>query len=253
MVVIFTTNFSFAEDDHIFDKSQLHKGVISGNYHINNIHGIKIMIQKGKDKHFYNLEKNKYYPLAFGNGEYFIAILESVEGKKYKVVAHEKINLNLKDENIVYLNSTQTINWNNNMESIIKAKELTKNLKTDKEKITAIYKYIINNISYDNEKIPYINKNYVPNIEITYEVKKGICYDYTSLFASMLRSINIPTKLVKGNKNDINTYHAWNEVYISDTNEWIIIDTTYDAHLLKNNLSYSMIKNSNEYFSKGKY
>ncbi len=43
----------------------------------------------------------------------------------------------------------------------------------------------------------------------------------------MLRSIDIPTKLVMGYKNDIEKYHAWNEVYLDG--KWINLDTTYDS------------------------
>ena len=51
----------------------------------------------------------------------------------------------------------------------------------------------------------------------------------------MLRSVGVPTKLVMGRKNDIKEYHAWNQVYLADNNEWINIDTTYDAGLKKMN------------------
>ena len=45
----------------------------------------------------------------------------------------------------------------------------------------------------------------------------------------MLRSQGIPTKLVKGYSDNVDGYHAWNEVYINE--EWITIDTTLDAVL----------------------
>ena len=85
----------------------------------------------------------------------------------------------------------------------------------------------------------------MPNIEQTLKSKSGICYDYAALMAGMLRSLNIPTKLVKGYKNDLNNYHAWNEVLIED--KWVIIDTTYDAAFVKANREVDMIKSLNEY------
>ncbi|MBU5438687.1 transglutaminase domain-containing protein [Tissierella sp. MSJ-40] len=60
----------------------------------------------------------------------------------------------------------------------------------------------------------------------------------------MLRSQGIPTKLVKGYKNDLKAYHAWNEVLLD--NNWVIVDTTYDAALGKNK-DNNMLKNSVEY------
>ena len=62
----------------------------------------------------------------------------------------------------------------------------------------------------------------------------------------MLRSIGIPTKLVKGYKNDIDGYHAWNEVYISEKG-WVIVDTTYDSIYLENGTSINPVKNIKDY------
>ena len=55
----------------------------------------------------------------------------------------------------------------------------------------------------------------------------------------MLRSQGIPCKIVTGNVEPNNVYHAWNMVYISGTwvtatvdvqkNEWSLIDTTFAA------------------------
>lgn len=75
--------------------------------------------------------------------------------------------------------------------------------------------------------------------------KSGICYDYASLFAGILRSQGIPAKLVKGYKSDLKEYHAWNEVLID--NKWIVIDTTYDAALKDSKTKVSMIKEKSEY------
>lgn len=85
-------------------------------------------------------------------------------------------------------------------------------------------------ISYDSKKINTIDDSYVPELDKILATKQGICYDYSSLFAGILRSQGIPTKLVKGYKSDLGTYHAWNEVLIDG--EWKVIDTTYDAALM---------------------
>ncbi|NLK44831.1 MAG: transglutaminase domain-containing protein [Tissierellia bacterium] len=160
----------------------------------------------------------------------------------------EAIDEEKKNEKDVYLQSIQMINWNGEMEAIKKAEDLTKNAKTNMEKVAAIYNYIIKNISYDTKKANIINRksNYIPDIDKIFEAQIGICYDYASLFAAMLRSQGIPTKLVMGYNQDINEYHAWNEVYIEEIDQWVIIDTTYDAGI--NNMEkVSMIKDAKEY------
>ncbi|MCL2665616.1 MAG: transglutaminase domain-containing protein, partial [Defluviitaleaceae bacterium] len=64
-----------------------------------------------------------------------------------------------------------------------------------------------------------------------YAVKKGICYDYSSTLAGVLRSLGVPTRLVMGYKpKDIgDEYHAWNEILING--RWISVDSTFDAAL----------------------
>jgi transglutaminase-like putative cysteine protease len=56
----------------------------------------------------------------------------------------------------------------------------------------------------------------------------GICFDYASLFACMLRVQGIPTQLVVGellaSKQPVR--HAWNNVWISDA--WLLIDPTHE-------------------------
>jgi transglutaminase-like putative cysteine protease len=109
-----------------------------------------------------------------------------------------------------------------------------------------IYAYVVKNIKYDNAKISNLTPDYLPDIEETYADKAGICYDYSSLFAAMLRSIGIPAKLVKGYAGYApDSYHAWNEVYID--NQWSVIDTTRDATLLANGEKFDIIKKASDY------
>ncbi|MCT4619671.1 MAG: transglutaminase-like domain-containing protein [Marinisporobacter sp.] len=242
--IILSSIISFA-DNSIFDYSKIDTGLIRINFPSKE--NVKIMIKKDNTKYFYDLNPNTNFPLQLGNGDYTVAVLEKLEGNKYKLITSEKIMLQMKNPNNVFLTSIQMVDWNPNMDAIKKAHILTKDVKNDKEKIEIIYNYIINNINYDNNRTKKISSDYLPSVEDTFKTSKGICYDYTSLFAAMLRSVNVPTKLVMGHTSNIPTYHAWNEVYLKASNEWITIDTVYDACLLKNNLPYTMIKSKNKY------
>ena len=137
------------------------------------------------------------------------------------------------------------VNWNKNMPAIKKAQGLTKNAKTDEEKVKAIYNYVTKNIKYDNKKANTIQAGYIPSIDAIIKARSGICYDYAVLTGGMLRSVDIPTKLVMGYKSDIKEYHAWNEVYLNG--KWTTIDTTYDAAYVQKDVPIKMIKNSKEY------
>jgi len=204
---------------------------------------MRIMVQKDTEDYYYSLNNNiEYLPVQLGNGTYKVSILKNVEGNKYKVLSSKTINVLDNDEFHVYLSSSQPVYWENNTTVIDLGNELTKGLETNREKIQAVYKYIVENIKYDYNKINYISNDYVPNISNTLLAKSGICYDYSSLFAALLRSQGIHTKLVKGYKVGTNTYHAWNEILIDG--HWQLIDTTFDAG---NYNADNMIKNMNEY------
>ncbi len=207
---------------------------------------LKVTVEKSGKRVTYDLRndgKTEYYPLQLGEGSYKVSVLENISGTKYKRVQSQTINLELDDVNKVYLASVQNVNWNRDMKAIKKAEELTKGLKTDREKIKAIYQYLISNISYDYDKLAALDSTYLPDIDKTLEKGKGICYDYSSTFAAMLRSLEIPAKLVKGYSTSTGSvYHAWNEVYMSDTGKWIIIDTTHDSQMKSAKKKYTMEK-----------
>ncbi len=232
--------------EEMINKRNLSHGVIEINYKINKDIKTKVLISKDNNNYFYNLtNSNERFPLQFGNGEYTISLLEKVEGNEYVQVAEEIVVLNLENENNVFLSSNKRINWNKNMKAIKLAKELTKNAKTDEEKVSIIDQYIMSNIQYDDDKINTISSDYVPNIDDILESSKGICYDYSVLFAAMLRSVDIPTKLVNGYKDDIDAYHAWNQVFIDG--KWITVDTTYDDSLMEKNINTFLMKDEKDY------
>lgn len=247
VLVLFLNTVVLADAVGVFNVDNIEKGLLKIN--AENLNGnFKLMVQKDDSKYYYSINKTEeIVPLQLGSGEYKLFFLENVSGNKYKILEKKQINVDIEDDMSIYLQSAQPVEWSQDMEAIKLAKELTKDINNDKDKIKVIYEYIIENIKYDSEKIQNINDNYIPNIDNTLQEKKGICYDYSSLYGAMLRSLNIPTKLVKGNKNDIDVYHAWNEVYIKEEGKWVTIDTTYDATMKENGTSYDMIKDNKEY------
>ncbi|NLC04048.1 MAG: transglutaminase domain-containing protein [Tissierellia bacterium] len=213
---------------------------------------MRIMVEKGSEKYYYSLNnKEENLPIQLGDGTYTVKILQNVSGNRYKVL--NKSNITVKGSNNldVYLTSAQPVYWQG-MDSVTSLSDnLTKSLSTDTEKVNAVYQYIIQNIKYDSNKINTISTDYVPQLENIISSKSGICYDYAALFAGMLRHQGIPTKLVKGYKNDMKEYHAWNEVLING--KWVIIDTTYDGALNSLKNKPSMYKSSSEYSKHREY
>jgi transglutaminase/protease-like cytokinesis protein 3 len=122
--------------------------------------------------------------------------------------------------------SNQLVNYTDNSEAVKKAAELTQGITDPMEKIDVIYDYIISNIVYDTVKAENVTSGYLPVVDEILSTKKGICFDYASLMASMLRSQSIPTKLVTGYSSNLYAFHAWNEVYTDETG-WIVLNEIY--------------------------
>jgi transglutaminase-like putative cysteine protease len=217
------------------DTGKLDQGLIGIQYEAPKGAVTKLMVKKSKGETYtYDLipaEKIEYFPLQLGNGDYTVTIAQLVAGTKYKAVSSKTVKLALKDENTVYKGSIQNVNWSESKIVSELAIKLTKNAKTDEEKIEALYKYVTGTVKYDNDKASMATAGYIPNIESTYTTSSGICYDYAALFAGMARSLGIPTKLAMGTTKHVEGYHAWNEAYVDG--EWIVIDTTIDASAVK--------------------
>ncbi len=129
--------------------------------------------------------------------------------------------------------------------SIKLAKKLTLKNMTDKESFEKVYGKIVESIVYDHKKAAAVTSRYLPVIDETLEENKGICYDYSSLMAGMLRSLDIPTKMIHGNTTKVREFHAWNEVLLDG--DWVVIDTTVDAQLFRWGSKYETEKSTKDY------
>lgn len=206
---------------------------------------MRLMVQSGNNKYYYSVKNNvEYLPIQFGKGTYEVKLLRHIEGNRYAVI--DKVFLNITEEpQDTFLSSSQPVIWEDNEELLKLSKKILKGKKTDEEKVKAVYEYVVKNMRYDRVKLKNLQNDYVPDLSKTIKDKKGICYDYSALFAGILRSEGIPTKLVKGYKNDLKNYHAWNEVYLDG--EWHIVDTTYDSAFINKKIKPAMFKSEKDY------
>lgn len=251
MIFLASAILSFAEVS--FDTNSTGKGIVGVAY-ASGGKRVKVMIERGSSKYTYNLDpsgKTEYFPLQMGNGEYKISVLENVSGNKYSFVDTQKLQLNLADPNIVYLNSVQNVRWDSGYASIKNGKKLSEAEKNFGKKLRILYDHMVKGYKYDYDKISKLTPEYNPDVEATYREKKGICYDYSALLAAMQRSQGLPTKLVKGYASGVEGYHAWNEVLIDG--QWVVVDTTFDSALWGGKGKYSMIKNNGDYKKVNEY
>lgn len=238
-------NLSQSSESNV-DTSDINKGIIRVHFE-DNQKKMKVQINKDNMKYNYDYAVNNIFPLQLGNGRYVISIYEYVKDKSYRLFKQESVMLQLTNENVIYVQPIQLVFWDGSMQAVKVAKELTKNKKTDIEKIKVIYKYITSKISYDEEKAGTVKSGYIPKIDQVLKEEKGICYDYSVLLAAMLRSNGIPTKLLMGYYNNSSIYHAWNQVYIKEEGKWITLDTTQDSFNKKIIKNIYYIKDENKY------
>jgi transglutaminase-like putative cysteine protease len=224
------------------------KGLVQVSYLGNASEKIKVMISKGETKYYYPLKPDGVlvgFPLQMGDGYYKVSVLKNVGGSKYASLKSTTVNVKMEDPNSVYLNSIQTISWTPESEAVKKNLELI-GLETDYSKRIALsYGFTVENVRYDYEKVKTLTSDYTPDPDSTLKVLKGICYDYSSLFAAMKRSEGIPVKLVKGYAKGLEGYHAWNEVFIDG--KWVVVDTTFDAAYYKARMKYDFMKKTTDY------
>ncbi|MBN2851618.1 MAG: transglutaminase domain-containing protein [Clostridia bacterium] len=230
------------------DTSNLTKGIISVNYSSDTGKKYMLKIAKGDEKVFYSLTNNltDSFSLTFGNGDYDIKIMMNTTGISYTSVYAVKVNLSVSDSESIYLNSIQNVKWNENMDSIDYAEKIVYETVESLIQKARLYELIIFNYSYDSNKYSNVkNASYLPVIDDTFHSQMGICYDFSSLLAGMLRSQGVPTKLVTGYASYTTEYHAWNEVLING--KWMVIDTTYDAYYVKKGKEVEMFKDPSIY------
>ena len=178
------------------------------------------------------------FPLSGGNGTYEIGVFRQIEGTRYAMVLSVIIDVTLVNEFAPFLRPNQYVNFHQDCEVVKKAAQLVAGLSTFMDRVGAIYSFVITNITYDVELAANVQVDYLPEVDQVLARGKGICFDFASLMAAMLRSQGIPTKLVIGYTGDV--YHAWISVYSEeegwlddiihfDGRDWHLMDPTFAA------------------------
>ena len=121
-----------------------------------------------------------------------------------------------------YLLNGGTTLWDTQTEEL--ADEICTDCDTDAEKVQAIYSWMVTNLEYDYDY--HVLFQYF-NVRKTLHTKKGVCFDFSHLFAAFCRSQNIPCYAVDGiSYEDSTVSHTWNRVYYDGT--WWNMDVTHD-------------------------
>ncbi|MEG0275630.1 MAG: transglutaminase-like domain-containing protein [Coprobacillus sp.] len=263
---------TFGNNKIIFDISHSEDGYVMVKYSGDNPK-VKVQIKNpGEDTPYtYDvLEGYNIFPLTGNNGTYTFQAFENAHGNTYSKLYTKQYKIELKNEYTPFLYPNQYVNYNKDTKTIQKGKEIASGSDTDIDVIERVYNYIIDNIKYDDEKAEKAKAGemagYLPNVDEILESKKGICFDYAALMATMLRTQKIPTRMMIGNAitDEGNVYHAWIGVYIKeigwvdnfiefDGKNWSMMDPTFAADNNNSDTIKDFITNKNNYSVKYMY
>lgn len=253
----------FSNGSAVIDASNASQGYVMVKYS-GGTSRIKVRISKGTE-YTYDLNtagNYEVFPLTEGSGTYTFKVFQQVQGTSYAQVMSQTVTANIGYSQSPFLYPNQFCNFNANSAVVAKAAELTGGIADPLAKVQAVYRYAIDHISYDYQKAASVQSGYLPVPDATLASGKGICFDYAAVMTSMLRSQDIPTKLVIGYTGG--TYHAWVSVYLSgqgwvdniiyfDGTNWRYMDPTF-ASSGKGDASVSnYISNQSNYQAKFTY
>ena len=240
------TAVSSSDGNAIIDTSNSNNGYVMIQYTGDNPK-VKVSIEKKgssdseppytyiiKDYQNYNV-----YPLSLGNGDYSIQVLEQASQDMYATILQADTTITLTNEYSPFLYPNAYVNFNLQSATVAKGVELATGASNDIEVICHIFDFVTANISYDDQLAATVESGYISDVDRTLASQKGICFDYASLMAAMLRSQGIPTKLVFGHVGEL--YHAWISCYTDETGwmekiiefngkDWEMLDPTFWAN-----------------------
>ena len=219
-------------DEAVVDYSHTEDGYVMARYTAQTEKRLKLRIIGPTTTYTYNLPVDEWtvFPLSDGNGSYTVAIYINTRDSKYATVMTAEFSVELKDEFAPFLRPNQYVDYSNAPDSVEKGARLCAGLTEPLEKVAAVYDFVVGALVYDEEKAATVKSGYLPVLDEVLAEQKGICFDYAALMPAMLRSQEVPCKLVVGYAGDI--YHAWISVWTED-NGWVDGAIFFDGHAWK--------------------
>ncbi len=227
---------------------------------------VKLLLKgPGGTQYQYDLHTDGRYetfPLSDGSGSYSVGVYKNIEGTQYSTVLGCTVEAKLTDEFGPFLRPNQYVNFTAESRAVAKAAELCAGVTDNLEKVGRVYEFVIENVAYDKEKAKTVQSGYLPDIDKTLASGKGICFDYAALMTAMLRSQNVPAKLIVGYTGSI--YHAWINVWSEqegwveakiyfDGRQWKLMDPTFASSGNGSDSIQQYIGNGDNYKAKYQY
>lgn len=227
------------------DASNLAKGYVAVSATASTRLKFQISFEGSETQYYFDLPSDGTpisCPLVQGSGAYTFTVWENTTGQRYsELYSLADQSVTLADEFQPFIRPSVYCDYDASSKSTQLANDLSADAQNEGDVVRGIYDWIVENIAYDEDKAARLADatGYLPNPDSCIADGSGICFDYASLAAAMLRSQGIPCKIITGYVSPDNIYHAWNMVYIDGTwvdahidikqNTWTRIDTTFAA------------------------
>ncbi len=255
---------TFGNDKVTIDASNSSEGYVMIKY-TGSVPKIKVQVTKSGLVYTYDLNARSDYevfPFSEGNGTYSVKVFENISGTQYAMAYSQDINVKLSNPNRPFLYPNQFVDFQGNSAVVGTATQIAQGINDELAVVQAVYRYVTDNITYDMQKAATVQSGYLPEVDKILASRTGICFDYAAVMTSMLRSQNIPTKLVVGYTGDL--YHAWINVYVEsvgwidnviyfDGVNWQLMDPTFASSGKGDPTIAQYIGNGNNYQAKYAY
>lgn len=213
------------QNDALIDTSHISEGYVAAS--AVNGNRLKFQVSCGDMSYNYDLPGDGtpiVCPLNMGDGTYRLRVMQNTGGSNYVEIAAITVDVSMASEFEPFLRPNVFCSFADDSACVQLARELAADAQNQGDVLRSVYRWIQDNISYDTGKAAELADatGYVPDPDATLESRTGICFDYASLAAAMLRSLGIPCKIITGYVSPDGIYHSWNMVYIDG--EWISVE-----------------------------
>lgn len=157
------------------------------------------------------------YPLTMGDGHYDVRIGLHDEADRYDRMVQASFTAGIEEPFTRFLLPTWLAPFDEEKELAQTARSLYVETGGGREFADAVFEYVCGSIRYD-KTLRDLPGPRLPDAGTAIATGRGICTDFASALATMLRSCGVPCQIIYG---DIETdfgprYHAWNLVWLED-------------------------------------
>ncbi|MDR1421933.1 MAG: transglutaminase-like domain-containing protein [Coriobacteriales bacterium] len=229
------------DENATLDFSNATDGYICASSHLGDT-TVKILVDTPDGNQYqYNIKQDHGYvtiPLTAGSGTYTVGVYQNISGETYAALFSQDVAAEITDQFKPFLYPNQYVDFSEGDQTVTLGQQVTDGAVTEVDAANDIYMWVVENISYDYDKAAEVQPGYLPNNADTLASENGICFDFASLTAAMMRSQRLPTRLEIGYAGS--AYHAWIEIYTTDQgtirreiqftgSTWVLLDPTFDS------------------------